>query len=68
MDSIKLLLRFDHLRLLQIGTENEPHPTRAVITLYGHVFQTELPLFGTKVLMINNGSLELHGKKKLFQH
>ncbi|VDP87119.1 unnamed protein product [Echinostoma caproni] len=46
---------------LQIGTEAEPHPSRATITLYGHVREKELPLFGAKVLALRNGTLELHG-------
>ncbi|THD28348.1 Fibrocystin-L [Fasciola hepatica] len=46
---------------LQIGTENEPHPTGAIVTLYGRVCEKELPLFGSKVLAVRNGSLELNG-------
>ncbi|XP_053372849.1 fibrocystin-L-like [Mercenaria mercenaria] len=47
--------------LLQIGTEEKPFKYKAVLTLHGHYRSKELPIFGTKVLAIRNGTLDLHG-------
>ncbi|KAL3886657.1 hypothetical protein ACJMK2_026637 [Sinanodonta woodiana] len=46
---------------LQIGTETERHPRKAIITLYGHSRDRELPIYGTKVLALREGVLDLHG-------
>ncbi|KAK3587658.1 hypothetical protein CHS0354_042441 [Potamilus streckersoni] len=48
--------------LLQVGTETERHPRKAIITLYGHSRDRELPIYGTKVLALREGVLDLHGK------
>ncbi|XP_052805044.1 fibrocystin-L-like isoform X2 [Mya arenaria] len=47
--------------LLQVGTVDEPFQDKAIITLHGHHRDKELPIYGTKVLAVRNGSLELHG-------
>ncbi|KAL3886654.1 hypothetical protein ACJMK2_026634, partial [Sinanodonta woodiana] len=47
---------------LQVGTETERHPRKAIITLYGHCRDRELPIYGTKVLAVREGVLDLHGK------
>ena len=46
---------------LQVGTEDVPFEHKAIITLHGHHRSQELPIYGTKVLAVRNGSLELHG-------
>ena len=47
--------------LLQVGTETVPFRHKGVITLYGHPRSKELPIYGTKVLALTNGTLDLHG-------
>ncbi|CAL8085254.1 unnamed protein product [Calicophoron daubneyi] len=47
---------------LEIGTEENPHKSKATITLYGHAREKQLPLFGSKVLAVNNGSLTIFGE------
>ncbi|KAK7105773.1 hypothetical protein V1264_017108 [Littorina saxatilis] len=48
---------------LQVGTEAKPFPEQytAVIKLYGHLRSKELPIYGTKVLALREGTLDLHG-------
>jgi hypothetical protein len=46
----------------QVGTEANPFQHKAVITLYGHPKQLEIPIYGTKVLAVRHGTLDLHGK------
>lgn len=41
--------------ILQVGTQEKPFQHKAVITMYGHVRSTELPIFGSKVLALRNG-------------
>ena len=48
--------------LLQIGTEQNPFMHNAVITMYGNARSIELPIFGTKVTAVRNGTIEMHGK------
>ena len=48
--------------LLQVGTESNPFQHKATITLSGHVLDKEMPIYGTKVIAIRNGTLELHGR------
>ena len=47
--------------LLQVGTETEPFQHKGIITLHGHHRSRELPIYGTKVLAVRNGTLDLHG-------
>ena len=49
----------------KVGTESEPFSHRAIITLHGHVRSKELPVYGTKMIGVRNGSLELHGTSHL---
>ena len=46
---------------LQVGTENEPFPGQATITLHGHVRSREIPVYGAKTLALREGKLDLHG-------
>ena len=46
----------------QIGTEDAPFMHQAIITMYGSVRSVELPIFGSKVLAMRSGTLDLHGK------
>jgi hypothetical protein len=47
---------------LQIGTEQTPFTHNAIITMYGSARSTELPIFGSKVTAVRNGTIEMHGK------
>ncbi|XP_076438726.1 fibrocystin-L-like isoform X2 [Babylonia areolata] len=49
---------------LQVGTESEPFPEQytAIIKLYGHQRSRELPIYGTKMLALRDGTLDLHGR------
>jgi hypothetical protein len=47
--------------LLRVGTKDKPFEHKAIITLHGHHKSKELPVYGTKVLAVRNGTLDLHG-------
>lgn len=47
---------------LQVGTEKKPFQHKAKIVLHGHMHKKRLPIFGTKVLAVRQGTLDLHGK------
>ena len=47
---------------LQIGSEQQPYEHKAQITLYGSVRSIELPIYGSKVLALREGILDVHGK------
>ena len=47
---------------LQVGTEMKPFQHKARIVLHGHMHNKRLPIFGTKVLAVREGTLDLHGK------
>ncbi|XP_045208899.2 fibrocystin-L-like [Mercenaria mercenaria] len=47
--------------VLQIGTEDQPFKNKAKVTLHGHLRSKELPIYGTKVLAVRNGTLDMHG-------
>ena len=47
---------------LEIGTENAPFQHNAVITMFGHVKSIELPIYGSKVIGLREGTLDMHGK------
>ncbi|XP_053372863.1 fibrocystin-L-like [Mercenaria mercenaria] len=51
--------------LLQVGTESQPFQHKGIITLHGHHRDKEMPIYGTKVLAVRNGTLDLHGKRKV---
>ena len=46
---------------LQVGTEKAPFMHKATITMYGSVRSIELPIFGSKVIALRNGTLDMHG-------
>jgi hypothetical protein len=46
---------------LQIGSEEKPYKNKATITLHGTPTDTELPMYGAKVLACRKCRLELHG-------
>ncbi len=46
---------------LQVGSEEKPFQHKATITMYGSLVSIELPFFGLKVLVLRNGTLDLHG-------
>ena len=45
----------------QIGTEANPHSSKATVMLHGNLRSKELPIYGTKTLAIREGTLDLHG-------
>ena len=47
---------------LEIGTEAEPYPSNAIITMHGNTRCTEMPIFGCKVIGVRNGTLDFHGQ------
>lgn len=47
---------------LQVGTEAKPFQHKAKLVLHGYVHSKRLPIFGTKVLAVREGTLDLHGK------
>ncbi len=46
----------------EVGTEQKPFQHQANITMYGHIRSPELPIFGSKVIAVRNGTLDLHGR------
>ncbi|XP_069572864.1 fibrocystin-L-like [Brachyistius frenatus] len=46
---------------LQIGQEGAPFQHKAIITLHGNLRSPELPVYGTKTLVVREGVLDLHG-------
>ena len=38
--------------ILEIGTEDEPYDSKAIITMHGNTRCTEMPVFGCKVFMV----------------
>ncbi|XP_013413864.1 fibrocystin-L-like [Lingula anatina] len=46
---------------LEVGTEAEPFQHNAVIMLHGDLIDKELPIYGTKMIAVRNGTLDLHG-------
>jgi hypothetical protein len=47
--------------LLQVGTPEVPFKHRAVITLHGSRRSFEIPVYGSKVIAVRYGLLDLHG-------
>ena len=47
---------------LQIGTEQQPFTHKATVTMYGNVRSIELPIYGSKVIAVRNGTIDMHGK------
>jgi hypothetical protein len=47
---------------LQIGTESNPFLHNAKITMYGSVRSIELPIFGSKVIALREGTIDMHGR------
>lgn len=51
---------------LTIGTEEDPFPGKATVTLRGDAFETqELPVYGSKSIAVRLGDLSIVGQKKL---
>jgi len=48
--------------VLEIGTEEEPYDSKAIITMHGNTRCTEMPVFGCKVIGVRNGTLDFHGE------
>lgn len=46
---------------LQVGTKENPFMHKATITLYGSIASTQLPIYGSKVLGLRSGLIDLHG-------
>lgn len=56
-----VMIRGGHLLC---GTETNPHPRKFKITLYGDALTPEIPMFGSKVLALRMGRLDLHGMRR----
>ena len=48
--------------MVQIGTESRRYEKKITITLHGSLSDTQLPLFGNKVLAVFEGLCDMHGK------
>ncbi|XP_052245987.1 fibrocystin-L-like isoform X3 [Dreissena polymorpha] len=48
---------------LQVGSPERRFQQKAVIELYGHQRDEEMPIYGTKVLAVRDGELNLYGKE-----
>ena len=46
----------------QVGTAQQPFMHKAVITMHGHARSKELPIYGSKVIGLRNGTLDMHGR------
>ncbi|KAK3879633.1 hypothetical protein Pcinc_015818 [Petrolisthes cinctipes] len=62
----EIILRAEYILIveggsLSIGSEEEPFLGQAVIELYGSHKSIELPYYGSKVLAVREGGLDLHG-------
>ena len=54
---------------LQVGTDEQPFTHKANITMYGSVVSTELPIYGSKVIALRNGSIGIFFKSfKTYKH
>ena len=47
-------------KLVHVGTEQEPFPNKATITLTGDRDSYELPVYGAKCLAVRDAILDLH--------
>jgi G8 domain/IPT/TIG domain len=50
---------------LEIGTEDFPYTSKLVLTMHGLPYDPELPMFGNKVIALYEGTIDIHGIKKL---
>ena len=48
--------------MIQIGTEKRRYEKKITITLHGSLSDTQLPLFGNKVMAVFEGLFDMHGK------
>ncbi len=46
---------------LIIGTENKTFQHKAIITMHGTCRSIELPIYGSKVIALRNGTIDMHG-------
>ena len=49
---------------LQIGTPEKRHENKVTITLHGSRTSTQFPGFGNKTIMVQGGSIDIHGKER----
>ena len=45
----------------EAGTEENPYTSKLVITLHGDEKDAEIPMYGTKVIGVREGTLDIHG-------
>ena len=45
----------------EAGTEESPYTSRLLITLHGDETDAEIPMYGTKVIGVRYGKLDMHG-------
>jgi len=53
---------FIHNGYMEVGTEEHPYTSKLTITLHGNKETPEVPVYGSKVLAVRNGQLEMHGE------
>jgi len=46
---------------LEVGTEEFPYTSKLIITMHGDRSDPEIPIYGSKVLAVRNGILDIHG-------
>ncbi|GBG86814.1 hypothetical protein CBR_g42097 [Chara braunii] len=51
--------------LMQVGLPNAPYTHKAVITMTCDVDCQEIPIYGSKVLALRDGTLQMHGLPKI---
>jgi hypothetical protein len=52
---------FVHEGYLEVGTEDFPYTSKLIITMHGDKYTPEIPIYGSKVIAVRNGILEMHG-------
>jgi hypothetical protein len=49
---------------LIMGTDEKPHLHKLTLTFHGYKEAKQLPIYGHKGIMIREGTLSIHGKKR----
>jgi hypothetical protein len=50
---------------LEIGTEEFPYTSKLIITMHGDKTTPEMPIYGSKVIGVRDGVLEMHGVPRI---
>ena len=49
---------------MQVGTEEDRYTSKIAITMWGSRYDPKIPIFGSKVLGVNFGTLDMHGVER----